>query len=365
MPLTAYAYLRVSGDEQADRGLPIAGQRRAVEQYAAEHGLHLARVFVDEAKSGASDERAEFQRLMQEAHQDPPPCQVILFWSWSRFARSQDDATFWKASLRRHGVEIRDVSGETPQVDGFEYVIESMIHWRDEQRLQEISRDARRGQQALAQRGYVPSGARPPRGYKVQFEEVEIEGRKRQVRRWVPDPKMWPLVKRAWELRLQGRSYRDILRECPGLYSSVHSLTTFFGNPIYKGELWFGGTKIEVEPVVTSKEWAQVNRNRGKRRSGNAMLVGHRTPTSVRSDGYERSGWRGYRCPNKRAGECDLPYITAKTIEGAVIEKLLQEVLAPAYLEQCLDALAASQDAERPAMLARLRTLRKRCAEIT
>lgn len=36
---TAYAYLRVSGDEQADRGLPIAGQREAVAAYCAEHNL--------------------------------------------------------------------------------------------------------------------------------------------------------------------------------------------------------------------------------------------------------------------------------------------------------------------------------------
>ncbi len=52
-----WADMRVSGDEQADRGLPVAGQRLAIEEYAQEHNLHLARVFVDEARSGGTDQR--------------------------------------------------------------------------------------------------------------------------------------------------------------------------------------------------------------------------------------------------------------------------------------------------------------------
>jgi hypothetical protein len=96
--------------------------------------------------------------------------------------------------------------------------------------------------------GYVPSGSRPPRGYKVEFEEVEIEGRRRKVRRWVEDPELWPLVRRAWEMKLAGMSHRRILEET-GLYKSPGCLTTFFRNPSYKGELVFGGTVIRV-PVV-------------------------------------------------------------------------------------------------------------------
>ena len=375
---TAYAYLRVSGDAQADRGVPIAGQREAVQAHADAHGLHIVRWFVDEARPGSDDHRDAFQEMMRLAHVTPSPVTAILLWSWSRFSRDQNDAHYWKASLRRHGVEIRDVSGETPVVEGFEYVLESLIHWRDEQRLHEISRDARRGQQALVQRGYVPSGCRPPRGYRVEIEEIEVEGRRRKVRRWVPDPQTWPLVERAWQMRLQGRSYRDILRECPGLYRSPNCLTTFFGNPIYKGELRFGGAIIEVEAVVTPEEWAQVNRNRGKRESGayarrqggtylltgllrcgrcGRALVGHRTSGARRGDGYEREPWEGYRCPGRRNDSCDLPFVTGHAIERAVIEALLDDVLRPEYLAQCLEDLLAAQEAERPALEARVEAL--------
>jgi len=57
--LSAFAYLRVSGDEQADRGLPIAGQREAIARYADEHNLRILRCFVDETHSGSSNVRRD------------------------------------------------------------------------------------------------------------------------------------------------------------------------------------------------------------------------------------------------------------------------------------------------------------------
>lgn len=196
----------------------------------------------------------------------PPTCQVILLWSWSRFSREQDDAHFWKAALRRRGIHF-DVSGETPSVEGFEYVIESLIHWKDEQRLDEISRDAKRGQQTLARMGYVPSGAEPPRGYRVAFEEQDINGRRRRLRRWEPDPETWPLVERAWAMRLHGASYSAILDETH-LFRSPGCLSSFFSNTIYKGELRFGETVIGVPGVVTAEEWSTVNASRPQHRGG-------------------------------------------------------------------------------------------------
>jgi len=374
----AWAYIRVSGDEQADRGLPVAGQREAIDAYAATRELSIARWFVDEARPGSTDHRDAFQSMMRGAHADPAPIQAILMWSWSRFSRSQTDAHYWKASLRRHGVQIRDVSGETPEVEGFEYVLESLIHWKDEQRLREISHDARRGQQTLARMGYVPSGCRPPRGFRVEFVEVEITGRRRRLRRWVPDPEVWPLAERAWRLRLAGASYQRILRECRGLYRSEGCLATFFRNPIYRGELVFGGTVIPVEAMVTPEEWGQVNHRRGERHGGayprrrggaylltglvrcgqcGRALVGHRTSRQPRNDGYARAGWVGYRCPGRRIHDCDLPFIGAGPLEDAVIDQLLEDVLSPETLATQWEALQRSREAERPAIEARIAAL--------
>lgn len=366
---TAWGYIRVSGDEQADRGLPVAGQRRALAEYAQEHGVYLERVFVDEARSGGSDQREQFQLMMHLVHQSPPPCQQILLWSWSRFARDQDDAHYWKASLRRHGVQLRAIDGETPDAPtGFDYVLEALIHWKDEQKLIEVSQSAKRGQQTLARMGYVPSGARPPRGYRVEFEEREIEGRVRRLRRWVPDPKLWPLVRRAWEMRIAGASYRDIHAETR-LYRGSSCYSTFFRNTTYKGTLEFGDTVIPVEPVVTEEEWEMVNAKAKQRRSGayarrqssrfllsglltcarcGRALCGHNSHAGVRNDGYYRNHWDCYICLGKRAGTCDLPRIKAENIENAVVAELLDHVLTPTTLETHWARIAHDLEDQQP-----------------
>ena len=43
MTSSVWAYIRVSGDEQADRGFPVAGQRRAITDHAREHSLDVGR----------------------------------------------------------------------------------------------------------------------------------------------------------------------------------------------------------------------------------------------------------------------------------------------------------------------------------
>lgn len=371
-----YGYIRVSGDAQADRGLPVAGQREAISAYCEGHGLHLAHLYIDEARTGGNDDRAEFQLMMAAAHETPPPVRGIVLWSWSRFARDQNDAHYWKASLRRHGVDIIDVSGEVPVVDGFEYVLESLIHWRDEQRRIEISHDARRGQQTLARMGYIPSGCRPPRGYRVDFEEVEIQGRQRRLRRWVPDPETWGRARRAWELRLAGASLKAILAETR-LYRSVGCFSTFFANSAYKGEASFGGTVVPVEPMVTAVEWARVNANRQKRSSGayarrkgsrfilsgllrcglcGAAMNGGHSYTGQRNDGYGRAEWPYYICltrKNRGASECSQPYTGASALEAEVVRRLFDEVLTDDNLARQSDRIAREREVELPSLLAR------------
>lgn len=375
-----YGYIRVSGDAQADRGLPVAGQREAIVAYCNNNGLRLAHLYIDEARSGGNDDRAAFQDMMAAAHQSPPPVQGIVLWSWSRFARDQNDAHYWKASLRRHSVEVIDVSGEVPAVEGFEYVLESLIHWRDEQRRIEISHDARRGQQLLAQMGYIPSGCQPPRGYRVEFVEQVIEGRQRRLRRWAPDPETWATARRAWELRIAGASLKTILKETQ-LYRSVGCFSTFFRNSAYKGEVRFGGTIVHIEPLVTAEEWARVNANRGQRRGGayprrkggrfvlsgllrcglcGAAMNGGHSPAGMRSDGWERDQWDFYICltrKNRGASACPNRRFAAGELEAEVLRVLFDEVLTPENLARQGAAIANQREAELPLLVSRRRDL--------
>lgn len=374
-----WAYIRCSSDEQADKGLSVAGQRQAIIDYALQHGLAVSRFYIDEGLSGTTDEREQFQLMIADAAHERPA--IILLWSWSRFARNENDAMFYKAWLRRQGIEITTIQDDIPHVDGFETIIESLIHWRDAQKSRQISADSRRGQQTLARMGYVPSGGPPPRGYRVEIEEREIEGKTRALRRWVPDPELWPLARKAWEMRLRGASYRQIIQET-GLYKSPGCLSTFFSNTAYKGELWFGGTLIELEPVVSPEEWERVQTMKHTRhprrvasqhllsgllkcaRCGRS-LVGRHTPATVRNDGYRRKEFRYYVCSRREnRHECSLPRLNARELEAAVVNFVMDDVLTEESLARYLDRIASEIEAERPALEARLSVLRREQQEV-
>jgi hypothetical protein len=266
-----------------------------------------------------------------------------------------------------------------------DYVFEALIHWKDQQRLSEIGHDARRGQQTLARMGYIPSGCPPPRGYRVEMESREIEGRRRNLRRWVVDPVTGPVARRAWEMRLAGASYATIIRETR-LYKSPACLSTFYPNTAYKGFVTFGDVRIEVEPLVTPEEWAMVNANRSSRRGGaasrrqgsrfllsglvrcglcGAPLAGDYSPAGERNDGHYRHRWDHYRClTSKRGGDCPLPRIGARELDAAVLDYVYTSILNRDALTAHIAALQAEADADRPAVTALIQERRQQLARV-
>ncbi len=96
----------------------------------------------------------------------PWPRAVVL-WSFSRFARQVKDAEHYKWPLRHEGYEVFSMTDDIPSGD-FGPVVESFVHWKDQEHSREISRDAQRGLQLLAEQGYAPGGF-PPIGYADQI----------------------------------------------------------------------------------------------------------------------------------------------------------------------------------------------------
>ena len=59
-------YLRVSTDKQAQEGDSIPTQRDALRKYAKEHNYILVGEYLDDGISGTKEDRAEFQRMMED-----------------------------------------------------------------------------------------------------------------------------------------------------------------------------------------------------------------------------------------------------------------------------------------------------------
>ena len=128
-------YVRVSSDDQTE--LSPDAQIREIRQAAKADGYTIPPEFIFVEKRGISgrkaDNRPEFQRMIAIAKaQTPAPFSRLYVWKFSRFARNQEESTFYKSILRKKcGVEIKSVS--EPIMEGmFGRLIETIIEWFDE-----------------------------------------------------------------------------------------------------------------------------------------------------------------------------------------------------------------------------------------
>jgi len=378
-PSDVWAYIRVSSEQQADQGLPVAGQREAIESYCADRGYRITRYFIDEAVSGGTDRREQFQAMVELAANGRRPHGIVM-WSWSRFSRNQNDALFYKALLRRHGVQILTIEDDIPHVDGFENILESLIHWKDEQYLKQLSQSSRRGQQTLARMGFLPGAdASLPYGYRSVQEAHVINGQERLVRRVELDPETAPQMRLAFEMRLAGARYVDI-HEATHVCANATQFGPLFRNTIYKGELKWGDTVIPVPAIVTPEEWQQVYDGLFKGKGG-----GH---SRRKSSGYLLSGlarcaecglpltgqvmrrtyglYRYYRCHHTGGCSiCTFRSIPAEPLEKAVVNLVLDNVLTDERLEAYRKQLKERRRTETAASQAHLAGLERKRQETT
>ena len=99
------AYIRVSTDDQAE--LSPDAQLRVIMDEAKKDGFLIPAEYIFEEKRGISgrkaDNRPEFQRMISIAKsQVPAPFERLYLWKFSRFARNQEESTFYKGILRKN-----------------------------------------------------------------------------------------------------------------------------------------------------------------------------------------------------------------------------------------------------------------------
>ena len=90
-PLRVDLYIRVSGQEQAIKGLSLEAQQEALEEYARERGWVIVGIYIDAAKTARKrfGKRTNFLRMLEDVKQDK--VDLILFTRLDRWFRSVAD----------------------------------------------------------------------------------------------------------------------------------------------------------------------------------------------------------------------------------------------------------------------------------
>ena len=192
--MKAVIYARYSSDNQREES--IEGQLRECKEYAEKNGIMILRSYIDRALSAKTDNRPEFQKMVQDSAKGL--FDTVLVWKLDRFARNRYDSAHYKAVLRRNGVKV--VSTTENISDGPEGIIlESMLEGMAEYYSAELVQKINRGLTENALKG-KNNGGGIPLGYQLTDDQhLRI------------DLLTAPIVREIYQRYAEGETVRSII----------------------------------------------------------------------------------------------------------------------------------------------------------
>ena len=197
MGVTAVAYARYSSEGQ--RNESIDAQVRAIKSFAEREGYALIHVYADRGISGTSDNREEFQRMIEDAKNGD--FQVVIVHKLDRFARNRSDSAIYRNVLEKYGVRLVSVLenfDDSPE----SIILQSVIEGYNEFYSRNLGREVMKGltENALAAKF---NGGLPPLGYDINKETLKYKINNFEAE----------AVKLIFKMYLQGDGYTSIINE--------------------------------------------------------------------------------------------------------------------------------------------------------
>jgi site-specific DNA recombinase len=163
-------YTRVSTKEQED-GYSLETQKNGIEEYCKKNKLNIVGYFGGVYESAQTDERKEFNRMLNFVRRSREKVAYIMVHFTDRFSRSGANAIYIASELRKENIKIVAVSQpvDTSTASGkFQQNIQFIFS--------EYDNDIRRekctsGMREMLLKGYWP--AQVPMGYNQTFENKE------------------------------------------------------------------------------------------------------------------------------------------------------------------------------------------------
>jgi len=166
----AVGYVRRSTDRQEQS---IEDQKKALDTYAIENNLSLAKFYVDDAISGTSTlGRRAFRQMIQDAESPTSKFDLILVYDVKRFGRTDnDEAGYYRHILRTHGVEVIYVT-ENFNGDTTDDLLRPVKQWQARQESKDLSKVTIRGLLSKSETGSWMGGV-PPYGYDLRYQNAD------------------------------------------------------------------------------------------------------------------------------------------------------------------------------------------------
>ena len=242
MSKRAVIYARYSSDRQRDES--IEGQVRVCEDYAKRNDLTIIHIYADRAMTGRTDQRPEFQKMIQDAALQT--FDVVLVYKLNRFARNRYDSAKYKHKLKKQGVRVISAM-ENIADDPSGILLESVIEGLAEYYSAELAENVTRGMTENALEGKWPGGT-VPLGFKLD-----------ENRHLIIDEPNASTVRDIYQRILNGQTMASVIKglneqnklTAKGKPFSKNSLRTILKNERYRGTfLWNGIRKENAIPSI-------------------------------------------------------------------------------------------------------------------
>ena len=378
--MTAVIYARYSSDSQ--REASIEGQLRDCKDYAERNGIAIVGTYIDRAYSAKTDDRPEFQRMVQDSARKI--FDAVLVWKLDRFARNRYDAVFYKRQLEKSGVHL--VSVMEPISDGPEGImIESLLIGMAEYYSAELAIKVARGERENALKCKY-NGRVVPLGYVIGKED----------RLYHIDPETAPIVQEIFTRYADGEPAEKIaaslnergLRTRTGKPFVKNSFFQIFKNRRYIGEYSYkdivipGGVPAIVDQALFDRVQERFAKNkithgRPAKEAINYLLT---TKLSCGKCGTLMGGESGtshmgttyhyYKCgkaKRKGQGHCSLKAIRKEPLERFVVDTAVKLILNDPVIEHLTDLILEAQSQENtrlPVLKEQLRDTEKRLSNL-
>jgi site-specific DNA recombinase len=360
-------YARVSSKEQEKEGFSIPAQHKLLQGYAETNRFHIVQEFVD-VETAKQSGRANFELMVKyiKAHSG---IRTILVEKTDRLYRNLKDwVTLDELDIEIHLVKegvilSRDSKSSEKFVHGIKVLMAKNY-------IDNLSEEARKGQQEKAEQGIWPTKA--PLGYR---NILGPDGKKVIV----PDPDIAPIIthlfgwyatgtlslkEAAEKARSAGLAYRRTGAAVP--VSTIHMILR---NRIYTGEFdWKGHLyKGKHQPLITRELWERVQGVLDGRHSKKTRHVKHDFAFSgLINCGHcgcamvgelKKGRYVYYHCTGFKQ-KCPEPYVRQEVLEAkysSLLGKLKFEDEVMAWLRKALRESHADEKKEHEDAIARLR----------
>ena len=198
-------YIRVSSIGQ-DVENSVDAQLKHLKEWAKENGYVIVRIFIDEAKSGRSGNRPNFQEMIREAEEPDCPFEAVAVYKFSRFYRNFDESSYYKFLLKKKGIPVISIN-ESMEDTAAGRLSEGMLELVYQFQSENTGEEVHRGTHNLAERGFF-LGARAPHG----MMKVQVEDGRKMRNRLAPDPETAPYIRRIFDLALEEKTEKQVTK---------------------------------------------------------------------------------------------------------------------------------------------------------